>query len=106
MRLIIAYQKLSANQIFKIVEKANEIKHKFCLNFDIFNEILEKYKPNRLGEVEHIYLNVILAKKDLYNFYIKYGYEDTNHRENLEKALKDITIFVKSEFALLRKKLN
>lgn len=106
---------LLGENIFKIIKASNlgedyskikdNLLNEYTFDFDIERDILKRYCPRKLSLVDNIYIKVILAKADLYNFYIKYGYEETNLREDLEKSLTNITLFINSEFALLKKKI-
>lgn len=78
---------------------------------DLF-ESIEKYADKIISsdiankEIENIFIKVILAKTGLYNFYVKYGYDNTDVKVSLHKYLRPEQVLVDSHFGVLNKKIK
>jgi len=96
-------------------EEIENIKNHLTENYDIpdnfFFEI-DNYSKNiknsniESREIKDIFFKIILAKTGLHNFYMKYGYENTDIKISISNYFKPEQILVDSQFGILNKKIS
>lgn len=92
------------NCIKNLIEKNYSFDKNFFDKIDNYgNEIVDSSIGKK--EIDTIIFKVILAKKGLYNFYLKYGYKDSGEKKPLSETFPQDIIIIESYFGVLHKNI-